>query len=125
MHMTKTTLILAGLLAAVPMTVAAAQQRSFAGCWLRPAPAPTCGGFIVTEAAVEIPLTSTKFNISAGSTEKDFDTRFVLSAGYMHNLDNGRGVVWPAKYLKSWRGSGQKSPVTEVKNWKSANNCKA
>jgi hypothetical protein len=51
-----------------------------------------CSGFIVTEAAVEIPFASTKFNISAGSTEKDFDTRFILSAGYMHNLANGRGV---------------------------------
>ncbi|MFC7530330.1 M23 family metallopeptidase [Actinoplanes sp. GCM10030250] len=36
-----------------------------------------------------------------------------------------RGVVWPAKYLKSWRNGGQKSPVTEVKTWKSKNNCKA
>jgi hypothetical protein len=90
--MTKTTLILAGLLAAAPMSMAAAQQRSFAGCWLRPAPAPTCRGFIVTEASVEIPFSSTSFNISAGSTEKDFDTRFILSAGYMHNTANGRGV---------------------------------
>jgi murein DD-endopeptidase MepM/ murein hydrolase activator NlpD len=36
-----------------------------------------------------------------------------------------RGVVWPATFLTSWRGKGQKSPVATVAAWKKANNCKA
>ncbi|WP_328463168.1 M23 family metallopeptidase [Actinoplanes sp. NBC_00393] len=36
-----------------------------------------------------------------------------------------RGVIWPAKYLKSWRDGGQKSPVAEVTAWAAAKNCKA
>jgi murein DD-endopeptidase MepM/ murein hydrolase activator NlpD len=36
-----------------------------------------------------------------------------------------RGVVWPATYLTSWRGGGQKSPVATVAAWKRAHNCKA
>ena len=36
-----------------------------------------------------------------------------------------RGVVWPASYLKSWRGAGSKSPAAAVKAWKKKNNCKA
>ncbi|WP_433385970.1 M23 family metallopeptidase [Actinoplanes sp. CA-142083] len=36
-----------------------------------------------------------------------------------------RGVVWPATYLTSWRGGGQKSPVATVAAWKRSHNCKA
>ncbi|MBG0560833.1 M23 family metallopeptidase [Actinoplanes aureus] len=36
-----------------------------------------------------------------------------------------RGVVWPAKYLTSWRKGGQKSPVAAVTAWKKKHNCKA
>ncbi len=90
--MPKPTWILACLLLAGPFAAAGAQARSFAGCWLRPAPAPTCRGYIVTEAAVEVPVFTTSHNISAGTTEKDFDTRFVLSVGYMHNVDGGRAA---------------------------------
>ncbi|WP_229070046.1 M23 family metallopeptidase [Actinoplanes sp. DH11] len=36
-----------------------------------------------------------------------------------------RGVVWPAKYLTSWRKGGQKSPAAAVKAWKKKHNCKA
>jgi hypothetical protein len=94
-NMKQKTIVLAALLLAAPIIGASAQSRSFAGCWLRPAPAPTCGGYIVTEAAVEVPVFTTSHNISAGTKEKDFDTRFVLSVGYMHNLAGGRaaGVI--------------------------------
>ncbi|MBG0560895.1 M23 family metallopeptidase [Actinoplanes sp. NEAU-A11] len=34
-----------------------------------------------------------------------------------------RGVIWPAKYLKSWRDGGQKSPVSEVAAWEKENDC--
>lgn len=87
--MRQRTSIIACLLVAAPVVGASAQSRSFAGCWLRPAPAPTCSGYIVTEAAVEVPVFTTSHNISAGTKEKDFDTRFVLSVGYMHNLPGG------------------------------------
>jgi murein DD-endopeptidase MepM/ murein hydrolase activator NlpD len=36
-----------------------------------------------------------------------------------------RGVIWPATFLTSWRGGGQKSPVATVASWKRAHNCKA
>lgn len=76
-------------------SAAGAQERSFASCWLRPAPAPTCGSYLVTEAAVEVPLATTSHNISAGTTEKDFDARFILSLGFMKNMANARaaGVI--------------------------------
>ncbi len=79
---------------------AAAQTRSFAGCWLRPAPAPTCSSYIVTEASAEFSL-SRRENVS--------DPKFVLSAGFMHNIDSvssagavigwdvGRGWARPAR----------------------------
>jgi murein DD-endopeptidase MepM/ murein hydrolase activator NlpD len=36
-----------------------------------------------------------------------------------------RGVIWPAPYLKSWRGGGSKSAVAEAGEWKKDHNCKA
>jgi hypothetical protein len=79
---------------------AAAQMRSFAGCWLRPAPAPTCSGFIVTEASAEFSL---------NKRENQADPRFVLGVGFMHSVDAassmggvvgwdvGRGWATPAR----------------------------
>lgn len=36
-----------------------------------------------------------------------------------------RGVVWPAKYLSSWRKGGQKSPVAAVNKWQKKHHCRA
>lgn len=36
-----------------------------------------------------------------------------------------RGVIWPAKFLDSWRKKGDKSPVATVAAWKKSHNCKA
>ena len=36
---------------------------------------------------------------------------------------NQRGVIWPWRYLDSWRAGGQKSPVVEIKAWKASNGC--
>ncbi|MEU4688989.1 M23 family metallopeptidase [Actinoplanes sp. NPDC023714] len=36
-----------------------------------------------------------------------------------------RGVVWPAKYLTSWRKGGNKSPAAAVKAYKKKHGCKA
>jgi len=35
-----------------------------------------------------------------------------------------RGVVWPAKYLTSWRKGGKKSPTSAVKAWNKKHRCK-
>jgi hypothetical protein len=79
---------------------AAAQSRSAAGCWLRPAPLPTCSSFVVTEASAEFAL-NRRENIS--------NPRFVLSVGFMKNVDTvssvgavvgwdvGRGWARPAR----------------------------
>jgi hypothetical protein len=70
--------------------VATAQSRSAAGCWLRPAPAPACRGFLLTEATAEVPLTRT--------AENEQRSRFTLGVGYMENLgpESGFGgmVAW-------------------------------
>ncbi|MEH0845918.1 peptidoglycan DD-metalloendopeptidase family protein [Micromonospora sp. CPCC 205711] len=34
-----------------------------------------------------------------------------------------RGVVWPAKYLDSWRKRGNRSPVAEVTTWERDHGC--
>ncbi len=34
-----------------------------------------------------------------------------------------RGVIWPWKYLDSWRTGGSKSPVAAVKAWQSKHGC--
>ncbi|MEU1757055.1 M23 family metallopeptidase [Micromonospora matsumotoense] len=34
-----------------------------------------------------------------------------------------RGVVWPAKYLDSWRGKGNRSPVAAVTGWEREHGC--
>ena len=62
---------------------AAAQARSTAGCWLRPAPLPTCSSFIVTEAAAEFAL---------NARENIANPRFILSAGFMTNVDSASSV---------------------------------
>ena len=87
--------ILISLLTLAAASPAQAQERSIASCWLKPGPLPACRNYIVTEAAVEIPLTTTIHSISAGSTEKDFDTRFTLSLGFMHNMPDGKagGII--------------------------------
>ena len=36
---------------------------------------------------------------------------------------NQRGTIWPWPYLDSWRKGGAKSPVAEIKSWKSKNGC--
>lgn len=61
-------------------------------CWLRPAPLDRCRTFLVTEAALEVPVASTSHQISAGSSEKDFDARFTLSLGLMKNLPRHQAV---------------------------------
>jgi hypothetical protein len=79
------------VLGLVAISSAAAQNgpRSIAGCWLRPAPQPTCSGFIVTEASAEFAL-NRRVNESS--------PRFMLGVGYMHNLDTvssiGGVVAW-------------------------------
>jgi hypothetical protein len=62
---------------------AAAQTRSAAGCWLRPAPLPTCSSYIVTEASAEFAL-NRRENIA--------NPRFILSAGFMKNVDSASSV---------------------------------
>jgi len=69
-------------LAALTMP-AAAQTRSTARCWLRPAPLPTCSSFIVTEASAEFAL---------NSRENIANPRFILSAGFMKNVDSASSV---------------------------------
>lgn len=61
----------------------AAQTRSAAGCWLRPAPLPTCSSYIVTEASAEFAL-NTRGDVS--------NPRFILSAGFMKNVDSASSV---------------------------------
>jgi hypothetical protein len=78
------TSVFACLFVASPLIGAAAQTRSAPGCWLRPAPAPTCSGFLVTEATAEFPLEK--------RSENEFDSRFTLGVGYMHNLGTARSV---------------------------------
>jgi murein DD-endopeptidase MepM/ murein hydrolase activator NlpD len=34
-----------------------------------------------------------------------------------------RGVIWPWRYLDSWRKGGSKSPVAEIKAWQSKHGC--
>jgi hypothetical protein len=62
---------------------AVAQTRSVAGCWLRPAPAPTCSGYIVTEASAEFSLRPRE-NMS--------NPRFMLGVGFMRNMDTASSV---------------------------------
>ena len=95
--------------AAVP---AAAQTRSPVGCWLRPAPLPTCSSFIVTEASAEFAL-KRRENVS--------NPRFMLGVGLMKNVDTqssvggvvawdvGRGWAVPARgdvRYRRWLSSG-------------------
>src|SRR3954466_15315514 len=82
--MQKRIVTLVCLLLAAPIAGAAAQTRSFAGCWLRPAAAPTCRDFILTEATAEVPLTR--------KAENEERSRFTLGFGYMHNVDARSGI---------------------------------
>ena len=36
---------------------------------------------------------------------------------------NQRGVIWPWRYLDSWRAGGDKSPVAEITAWQRKNGC--
>jgi murein DD-endopeptidase MepM/ murein hydrolase activator NlpD len=36
---------------------------------------------------------------------------------------NQRGVIWPWRYLDSWRKGGDKSPVAEITAWQHKNGC--
>jgi len=91
---------------------AAAQTRSFAGCWLRPAPAPTCSDFLVTEASAEFRL---------NRRENYSNPRYMLGIGFMHNVDPassvggvvawdvGRGWAKPARgevRYRKWLSAG-------------------
>jgi hypothetical protein len=71
------------LLVAATAATAGAQSRSLAGCWLRPAPRPTCSSFLVTEASAEFSL---------DKRENQGDPRFVLGVGFMHNIDTASSV---------------------------------
>jgi hypothetical protein len=88
----KSVLLVLSLGAAAPV---AAQGSRSPVCWLRPGPLARCNTWLVTEAAVEIPFANTKRQVSAGSTEKDFQERFTLSVGMMKNLPHERaaGIV--------------------------------
>jgi hypothetical protein len=86
-------LVAIGLSAAAPDVVhGQTNTRQTPVCWLRPAPLERCRTFLVTEAALEIPVSSTSHQISAGSSEKDFDARFTLSLGLMKNLPQHQAV---------------------------------
>jgi hypothetical protein len=102
----KLCILLGALAVASP---ARAQTRSFAGCWLRPAPQAQCGSYLVTEATAEIPLGS--------QADDEFDSRFTLGVGFMKNVspdagvggvvawDVGRGWARPARgelRLRKW-----------------------
>jgi hypothetical protein len=91
---------------------ASGQMRSAAGCWLRPAPAPICSNFIVTEASAEFRLKR---------RENESSPRFVLGVGFMHNVDSmssvgaivawdvGRGWARPARgelRYRRWLANG-------------------
>lgn len=52
-------------------------------CW-RPQPLDKCGGWVITEAAVEAPMSSTSV---LPSTSHDFDTRLAFTLGLMKNSD--------------------------------------
>jgi hypothetical protein len=66
-----------------PFFPATAQTRSPAGCWLRPAPTPTCGNFLVTEASAEFRL---------NKRENQTNPRYMLGVGFMHNVDSIRSI---------------------------------
>lgn len=86
-------LIAVALTGAIPGSARAQNDaRQTSVCWLRPAPLERCNTFLVTEAALEIPVSSTSHQISAGSSEKDFDARFTLSVGLMKNLPQHQAV---------------------------------
>lgn len=86
-------LIAVALTGAIPGSARAQNDaRQTSVCWLRPAPLERCRTFLVTEAALEIPVSSTSHQISAGSSEKDFDARFTLSVGLMKNLPQHQAV---------------------------------
>jgi hypothetical protein len=86
-------LIAVALTGSIPGTARAqGDARQTPVCWLRPAPFDRCRTFLVTEAAVEIPVVTTSHAISAGSSEKDFDARFTLSLGLMKNLPRQQAV---------------------------------
>lgn len=66
-----------------PFIQASAQSRSAASCWFRPAPAPSCSGFLVTEASAEFRL---------NHRENETNPRFMLGVGYMRGVDPASSV---------------------------------
>jgi hypothetical protein len=82
------------LLLTLPV-VAGAQTRSFAGCWLRPAPQAQCTGYLVTEATAEFPLFRRNEN---------FHSRFTLGGGFMRNVgpETGVGLVVAWDVGRGW-----------------------
>lgn len=87
------------LVAALPVGA-----QSSSTCWLRSGPLDRCRNFLVTEAAVEIPFFTTDRAISAGTREADFDTRFLLSVGWMRNYaaDRAAGIVLGHDVNRGW-----------------------
>jgi hypothetical protein len=78
------------LFIAAPFAIASSQPRAFVSCWLRPAPAPACRNFLVTEASAEVALNKPSSDESRG--------RFMLTGGLMHNTNGssaiGGTVAW-------------------------------
>lgn len=87
----KITLSLLLLVAGTPL----AAQSPSSICWLRPGPQANCQRYLVTEAAVEIPIVTTSYLTTSVQREKDFQTRFTLSLGLMENVsaDKAVGIV--------------------------------
>lgn len=80
------------LLLVLVMAQPVAAQASSSICWLRPGPQASCQRYLVTEAAVEVPIVTTSYFTTSVQREKDFQTRFTLSLGLMENVSADRAV---------------------------------
>src|SRR5687768_15686061 len=85
-------LLAVGSLGAQGTDASAAGGRAAPICWLRPGPLERCRSFLVTEAAFEVPIATTRRSLTPAQTQKDFATRFTLSLGLMKNVTAGQGV---------------------------------
>ena len=87
--------------------------RSFASCWLRPAPAPICRTILVTEAAIEVPFATTAH--ASSPTTPDFmvpdyqDTRATFTPGFLRNVTPRHAVGGLVAF--DLGGSGGTGPV--------------